>query len=183
MFTEISGNELRQSVDDFRRRIRAEMSLKGKRPFSFPGGTSGEGDNYELHTTQGLLSIILVDDERHLNRYMHFINLDQPNNIVASDTEINIPKGLDRRISTLLAKNQRRYICNRGRLTVYRGSLKKSVVIDHFSKTYNNVIQITKNNKIDTVIRVADLDAKDLFEQIALFTRQIKIFKNQFRNV
>lgn len=184
MPTEITGSELRQAVEEFRKRIHSELSSKGKRTFLFPGGGSGEGDNYELSTPHGLLSIIIVADEEHLNSYIHYINLDQENKVVASDIEINIPKELDRRIATLLVKDQsHRHICNRGKLTVHMGSLKKSVVLDHFATKYGNVIQVTEHNKIDSVIRVADIDSKSLFEEIALFTRQIKSFKNQFRNV
>lgn len=184
MLTEITGNELRDAVDAFRQRIRTELFQRGKRSFSFPGGGSGEGDNYELDTPHGLLSIIIVADEPHLNRYLHLINLDQTSDVVASDTEINIPKGLDRRISTLLAKDTgHRYICNRGRLTVHMGSLKKSVVLEHFEEMYGSMVRVREGSKIDSVIRVADLAAKSLFDEIALFTRRIKNFKMQFRNV
>lgn len=181
MLSEISGNELHRAVEYFRQRIRSELSRRGKRRFSFPGGGSGEGDNYELDTPYGLLSIIVYDET---SRYIHFINLDQPNNVVASDTEINIPKELDRRIATLLAKDLGHlYICNRGRFTVHKRPLKKSIVINHFSLKYENIDTVSEKNKIISVIRIADINSKSLFADIALFTRQVKEFKEQFRNV
>ena len=181
MLSEISGNELHRAVEYFRQRIRSELSGKGKRRFSFPGGGSGEGDNYELNTPYGLLSIIVYDETRG---YIHFINLDQPNNVVASDIEINIPRELNRRAATLLAKDSGHlYICNRGLFTVHMKRLKKSVVIDHFSSNYQNIDQVVERNKINSVIRIADINSKSLFAEIAQFTQQVKDFKEQFRNV
>ena len=188
MLTEIAGNELRQAVEEFRKRIRSELSSKGKRPFLFPGGGSDDSDYYELPTPYGLLSICIAADRE--DRYIHYIKLDHENNnvahdkSVASDLEINIPKQLDRRIASFLAKDQaHRYLCHRGKLIVHMKSLKKSDVLDHFATKYGNVIQVKEHNKIDSVIRVADIYSKTLFEEIALFTHQVKDFKNQFRNV
>jgi len=129
LFTEITGNDLDLAVTFFRKRIKDELSLTGKRILSFPGGEKGEGNNYEMLTKHGLLSIIVVEDSSHLNRYMHFITLNQENNKATSDTEINIPKIHDSRISALLAKKLgHRYIFNRGKCTVYMKALKMSVV-------------------------------------------------------
>lgn len=186
MLTEIAGSELRQTVEEFRKRIRSELSSKGMRPFLFPGGGSDDSNKYELLTPFGLMSISIAADKK--DRYIHYINLDQENKVIAydksSDLEINIPKDLNRRIATLLVKDQaHRYICHRGKLTVHMRSIKKSVVLEHFTSKYGNVIQVNEHNQISSVIRVADIDSKSLFEEIALFTHQVKDFKNQFRNV
>ena len=63
MLTEVAENEVQQYVEDFRRRIRSELSGKGKKRFSFSGGESGEGENYEVQTSYGLLSI-LIDEKK-----------------------------------------------------------------------------------------------------------------------
>ncbi|MEQ1739274.1 MAG: hypothetical protein ABL884_05155 [Methyloglobulus sp.] len=186
MLTEIAGSELRQTVEEFRKRIRSELSSKGKRAFLFPGGGSDDSDKYELLTPYGLMSISIAADKE--DRYIHYINLDQEEKVIAydksSDLEINIPKDLNRRIATLLVKDQaHRYICHRGKLTVHMGSRKISDVLDHFATKHGNVIQVKEHSKIDSVIRVADINSKTLFEEIALFTHQVKDFKNQFRNV
>jgi hypothetical protein len=184
MLTSMVGIELTKAVEDLRLSIRSEMSPRGKRRFQFPGGATGEGENFEKHTSSGLLSIIVVSDQDHLNRYLHFINLDPPRDVVASDTEINIPKGTDRRISTLLAKdNERRYICNRGRITVHMRSLKKSVVLGYFSTEFNVVSQVNESGKTDDAILVAEIGSRSMFEDIALFTKRLKEFKLRYRNV
>ena len=181
MLSEVSGNELHRAVEYFRERIRSELSQKGKRRFSFSGGGSGEGDNYELITPYGLLSIIYFDAT---SRYIHLINLDQSNDVVASDMEINIPKTLDRRIATVLARDlEHLYICNRGKFTIHMGSLKKSIAIDYFSSNYGITDQVMECDKISSVIRIADINSESMFADIALFTRQVKDFKEQFRNV
>jgi hypothetical protein len=180
--TEIQGVELEQSVKDFRDRIKAEMIFQGKRTLSFPGGICESGDNYKIDTSYGVLAITVIADEEKFNRYLHFITLDQPEGIVASDIEINIPKLHDKRIATVMAKKQgHRYICNRGKCTVYMRALKQSVVIDHFDSKYGNAEELKENGKVANVIRIANLDARDLFDQIALFTQQMKDFKRQFR--
>jgi hypothetical protein len=183
-FTAINGDILEQTVTLFRNRIKNELSSTGRRSLSFPGGEKSEGDNYEIQTKYGLLSITVVKDSPSLNRYMHFITLDQEKSQVASDTEINIPKVHDSRVSTLLTEKQgHRYICNRGKCTVYMRALKTSVVLEHFSKEYGNVVEIQENGKLSSIIRIAELESVLLFEQIAQFTHQIKTFKQQFRNV
>ena len=179
---EIQGIELVESVLDFRNRIKNEMIFTGKRTLSFPGGASENGDNYRFDTSYGILTITVVPDRDIFNRYFHFINLDQPEGIVASDIEINIPKVHGKHTATLLSKKQgHRFICNRGRFTVYMAALKNSVVLNHFASTYGNVEELNEDGKLKPVIRIADLDAEDLFDQIALFTHQMKDFKKEFK--
>ena len=180
--TEMSGRELEESVTLFRKRIKTELALTGKRMLAFPGGEKSEGDNYEIQTKYGLLSITVIADSVQLNRYMHFITLNQENSQSSSDMEINFPKVHDRRINALIAEKQgRRYICNRGKCTVYMRALKMAVVLDHFETEYGNVVEIQENGKLISVIQIADLESSLLFEQIAQFTHQIKTFKQQFR--
>jgi hypothetical protein len=182
--TELSGDDLHQSIIYFRNRIKAELSFTGKRILSFPGGEKGKGDNYELKTKYGLLSIVVVTDETNMNRYMHFITLNQATSQAASDTEINIPKVHDSRVSTLLVENQgHKYICNRGKCTVYKRALKMAVVLEYFKNKFGNVFEIQENGKLIPVIQIADLESLMLFEQIAQFTDQLKTFKQQFRNI
>jgi len=182
MLKEITGNDLYQAVLHFRQRIKNELNFTGKRALAFPGGGKGEGDNYEIQTQYGLLSITVIADDIKLNRYLHFVTLNQTTINPSSDTEINIPKGHDPRVATLLAeKDGNRYICNRGKCTVYMKALKKSIVLNYFATRYNNVTVISENGKVNSVIQLANLDSISLFEQIALFTSQIKEFKEQFR--
>jgi hypothetical protein len=184
IFTEISGQELAASVTFFRERIKTELALTGKRMLAFPGGEKSEGDNYEIQTKYGLLSITVIADSVQLNRYMHFITLNQENFQSSSDTEINFPKVHDSRVNALLAEKQGcRYICNRGKCTVYMRALKISIVLDHFRTEYGNVVELQENGKLISVIQIADLESSLLFEQISQFTHQIKSFKQQFRNL
>ena len=182
IFTEMEGAEHEQSVKDFRNRIKTEMVFKGNRTLSFPGGLTEHGENYMVDTPSGILTITVIPDKETLNRYYHFINLDQPDGIVSSDIEINIPKSHDKRLATLLARSKgQRYICNRGRCTVYMSAIKRSIILDHFDSQYGNVVHLKESGIVNNVIRIANLDDDDLLYQIALFTRQMKAFKNQFR--
>lgn len=184
ILTEISGHELEESVTLFRDRIKAELAFTGKRMLAFPGGEKSEGDNFEIQTKFGLLSITIIADSERLNRYMHFITLNQETSQASSDTEINFPKVHDSRVNALLAEKQgQRYICNRGKCTVYMRALKMSVVLNHFETEYGNVVVIQENGKLISVIQIADLESLLLFEQIAQFTNRIKTFKQQFRNL
>ena len=61
------------------------------------------------------------------------------------------------------------------------GSLKKSVVLNYFGSKFNSGIQVNEHGKIIEVIRVAELDSRDLFEEIASFTKQLKNFKMNYR--
>jgi hypothetical protein len=178
----LTSNSLQQSVIFFRQRIKSELHYTGKRALAFPGGERGEGDNFEIQTKCGLLSITVIADDNRLNRFLHFVTLNQASKTPASDIEINIPKGYDPRVSTLLAVgNGNRYICNRGKFTVYMKAIKKSVALNYFADRFNNVTGLMENGKVNSVIQFANLDSATLFEQIASFTEQIKNFKAQYR--
>jgi hypothetical protein len=182
MFTEINGSESTKAVIDFQKRIRNELVFKGQRTLSFPGGVPCTGNNFEAITPYGQLWITIGSDDKTLKRYLHLINLNPGTGQIASDFEINIPKFHDKRISTLLVKNrENRYICNRAKFTVYKTSCKKSIVLVHFDKNYGNVIEVLETGKVISVIKVADIDSAQLFNDIALFTLQLKKFKEPFR--
>ena len=179
---EIHRSEIENSVIDFRNRIHAQMTFNGTRTFSFPGGESEDGDNFRIETSYGTLTITIVPDTGKYNRYLHFVNLNHPESNVASDIEINIPKVPDKRVGVTLAKKRdHRFMCNRGKCTVYMGSLKKADVLKHFDSEYANVENILDDTGTSPVIVFADLDSKDFFEQLARFTNQMMKFKAQFR--
>jgi len=78
-----------------------------------------------------------------------------------------------------LAKNNDiTYICSRGRCTINKSSIKKSIVLEYFASNYDTVDIVHENGRLSPVIIIADLDSQDLFEQIASFTQQMKDFKN-----
>jgi len=182
MLTEIIGTELIGAANYVRHKIRTELTRKGKVTCSFPGGDMVSGDNYEIKTPSGMLSITIVPDGVHGSSLIHFINLNKPVGVVASDLEINIPKYTNRRVSTVLAEeNGRRYLCSRGKFAVYRSHIPASAAIDYFQKQYGNVEPLIQPKGVRYVIKIADLDAADLFNQIALFTNNVLTFKKQYR--
>lgn len=182
LLEEIQGENLRKSVFDFRFRIKTELHFTGQKTMFFPGGQTDVGDSYIMQTSLGRLKITIVPDAEGRNRFMHYINLNQDDSVTSSDFEINFPKGHDNRAGTLLAtKNGKRFICSRGRVTVYMGALKRSTVINYFEENFRSIDTILENGQYVPLIMVADLDSIYLFEQIATFTHQIKEFKKEFR--
>lgn len=177
--TGIPEAETERLIGKFRHRIKTEMIFKGNTTHSFPGGAVESGESYELKTELGDLVITIVPYNSLHNRYLHFIKLNPVKGNTASDIEINIPKIAIRRYNTLLAKRSDiTYICSRGRCTVNKGSIKKSIVLKHFASQYGNVDSVLENGRLSSVIKIADLDSQDLFEQIASFTKHMKDFKN-----
>lgn len=182
LLEEIKGDNLRKSVFDFRARVKNEMDFGGQKKMLFPGGESDLGESYITLTSLGKLKITIVPDTKERNRFMHYINLNQPDNVTSSDVEINFSKSADYKSGTLLAsRNGKRLICSRGKLTVYMGSLKRSVVLDYFKENFRRIDSIVENEQFVPLILVANIDSKYLFEQIAAFTHQIKEFKKEFR--
>ena len=182
MLTEIIGMELIEAANYFRHRIRTELTRKGKVTCAFPGGDNVSGDNYEINTPNGTLSITIVLDAVQGSSLIHFINLNKPVGVVSSDLEINIPKYTNRRISTLLVEeNGRRYLYSRGKFAVYRSHIPMAEAIDYFKKQYGNVEPLIQPKGIRYVIKIADLESPDLFDQIALFTHNVLTFKKQYR--
>lgn len=182
MLTEISGTELIEAANYFRNRIRTELKWKGRAASSFPGGDMVTGDIYEIITPNGLLSITIVPDASQGSSLIHFINLNKPVGVVASDLEINIPKYTNRRVSTVLAEcNSKRYLCSRGKFAVYRSHIPMAEAIDYFKKQYGNVESLSQTKGAMDVIKIADLESGFLFDQIAIFTYNILTFKKQYR--
>lgn len=180
--TGITEAEAERLIEKFRHRIKTEMKFKGRTTHSFPGGAVEAGDSYELKTKLGDLVITVVPFNKLHHRYLHFIKLNPVKGNTASDIEINIPIIAVKKFNTLLAKsNDITYICSRGRCTVNTGSIKRSIVLEHFASNYDNVDSILENRRISSVIKIADLDSKDLFEQIASFTQNMKDFREPFR--
>lgn len=178
----ITEAETERLIERFRHRIKTEMIFKGRTTHSFPGGAVESGESYELKTELGDLVITIVPYNSLHNRYLHFIKLNPVKENTASDIEINIPKIAIRKYNTLLAKsNDIPYICSRGRCTVNKGSIKKSIVINHFASHYDIVDSVMENGRLSSVIKIANLDSQDLFEQIATFTQQMKDFREPFR--
>lgn len=179
---EIVGNYLEQSVEFFRDRIKKEMTFNCRRTHFFPGGGKVEADNYEINTNFGLLSISVVPDSMQWNRYIHLITMNHGKTPSSSDFEINIPRVHDRRVSALLTEKQgSRYICNRGKCTVYKRRLKMTEVLNYFAIKHGNVVEIQEPGHKSSVIQIAELESPILFEQIAEFTNQLKVFKQKFR--
>jgi len=85
--TGIPEAETEKLVEQFRRRIKAEMQFKGTTTHSFPGGAVESGNSYELKTKLGDLVITVVPFNRVHHRYLHFIKLNPVRGNTASDIE------------------------------------------------------------------------------------------------
>lgn len=180
--TGIPEAETERLIEKFRHRIKTEMKFKGTATHSFPGGAVESGDSYETKTELGTLVITVVPFNSLHHRYLHFVRLNPSKGDSASDIEINIPPKAVKKYNTLLAKsNDITYICSRGRCTVNKGSIKKSIVLEHFASNYDNVDSVQENGRLSSVIKIADLDSQDLFKQIASYTQHMKDFREPIR--
>ena len=92
-----------------------------------------------------------------------------------SDVEINMPLGLNRSVGGCFVKdNGALLICNRGRFTSFKSSIPKQTSLEFFK---DSIIAVEDYDKSSEMIFIANLQSKDLVEQIASFVNQVKCLK------
>lgn len=184
MLTELAGRELQTAVEDFRRRVAQEMASRGKTTFKNPSGLERPGDNYEADTPSGLLSIVITSADEDPTRYIHAVTLN-PTHILNPTLRLNLSRSVHGggRTSTVVARDsvsKTRYLLHRGDITVHKKRMRRMEVIEYFERC-DSVVEVHDGDRKYRAVRVADLDAPSLFDDIALFLRRLNDLKMPHR--
>ncbi|MGV8180326.1 hypothetical protein [Pseudomonas aeruginosa] len=113
-------------------------------------------------------------------RQAHLFKLGYEGGTLSPDAEINIPTGLNRRVSGVLAAtdNGETLICHRGTFTAFRGRVLRSVTLEHF-QAWLQVID--DDGRAAEVIVVTSTDSPSIANDISEFVFEVKQLKEQLK--
>jgi len=172
---------IRNAIGQFRANIKRSFSGPMRVTFTFPGVSEQmAGNQYRQLTEHGELTITFPDEEVLNNRMLHFACLGQDRQGAFSpDVEINIPLGLDRRVTTCCVQGgESVLICSRGRVTAYMAAIKKSITLEFF---HDWLIPVLDGRKSIEVIPITTVDSRSLAEDIGRYVRHVKMLKDSFK--
>ena len=170
--------ELASSILEFQTRIDSLAKASASKEWAFPNGEKAKCITYSVPTELGELLVAIP--KKWKGRQAHLFVLNHPGGVLAPDVEINIPDGLDRKVSGAYVKDGKRMlICHRGGFTAYRGKIPKEVSIGYFEKW---LISVTDDDRYASLISVASLESKSLANDIAEFVSAVSEMKAQFKS-
>jgi len=185
MFTEVSNDEIRKAITAFRDRIARELPPGGVGAFRHPGGDTREGARYDGATKYGLLTIFVIPDDAEPTRYIHGININRPN---ARDATLRLStsKAVDGigKASTVAVRERgtnELWMCHLGDIRVHRDRPRRAVVLDYFHRRHHSVVNVDSKRKPYPAIKIGALESPSLFDDIALFAKQMEQLKAEYR--
>jgi hypothetical protein len=142
--------------------------------YSFRGGTD-QGVEYQKKTRQGILAINLRENPDN-GRIVHGFKLNPPDKPHAVDVEFNIPLQFNRRASGCFAEDGSNILmCNRGKFTP---KTKRNEALKFFK---DHLISVQDGDKETQLIRIASISSPSFAEDIAEFTKRVKVLKSTFK--
>lgn len=172
------NKKLSSSVAAFQRRIASLAQQVRSTEWAFPGGGKAVCTTYTVATDLG--ELLVAVPEKWQGRQAHLFALNYGGGTLAPDVEINIPDGLNRRVSGVYVQSDKSVlICHRGGFTAFQGMIPKDVSFAYFNKW---LVAVEDADKEAHLISVASLESKSLANDIAEFVSAVKEMKTQFKS-
>ncbi len=169
--------EIKKSISMFRLILAKTAEEKKRREWTFPSNPPEILETFSLNTTEGPLLVGIADKWK--TRIPHAFCLEREGRKLSPDVEINIPLGLDRRVSgAYLRDGKDIWLCTRGSFTSFRGSIPREVAFKHFDKW---LVDVSDNAKAVRVIPIASVSSPTMVEDIAQFVRAVISLKITFK--
>ncbi|CUI73905.1 hypothetical protein [Achromobacter kerstersii] len=177
-FVITNKNVLSSSVAAFQRRIASLAQSERSIEWAFPNGEKAVCITYSVATDLG--ELLVAVPKKWEGRQAHLFALNHAGGTLAPHVEINIPDGLDRRVSgAYVQSGKSALICHRGGFTAYRGKIPKEVSMAYFEKW---LISVEDADKEASLISVASLESNSLANDIAEFVSAVTEMKTQFKS-
>ena len=145
----------------------------------FPNGEKECCMTYVIPTSLGNMHFAIPS--RWGNRQAHLFKLGYEGGSLSPDAEINIPLTLNRRVSGALvsADDGNTLLCHRGALTVFRGSLPRSITLDYFKDWLQ---YINYEDKLVQMIVISSIESSTIGHDISEFVFAVKNLKESLKN-
>lgn len=146
--------------------------------WAFPNGETAICITYFVETDLGELLVAVPKEWKSRNAHLFALNHD--GSALAPDVEINIPLGLDRKVSGAYVQSGNNVlICHRGGFTAYRGKIPKEYSLAYFNKW---LISVTDGDSESSLISITSLESNSLANDIAEFVFAVLEMKTQFKS-
>jgi len=170
--------ELSSSVIVFQKRIASLADRMQSMEWAFPNGEKVRCATYSVSTDLGQLLVAVPNKWK--GRQAHLFALNHDSGALAPDVEINIPDGLDRKVSGAYVKSGKNVlICHRGVFTAYRGRIPKEISLAYFEKW---LVAVEDDDREARLISVASLESNSFANDIAEFVSAVAEMKEQFKS-
>lgn len=169
---------LRKGVRSLQRALIAQAEQRGRLEWAFPNGYKALCITYALQTDLG--EMVFAVPPPWEGRQAHLFKLGYEGGTLSPDAEINIPTGLNRRVSGVLAAadDGKTMICHRGTFTAFRGRIPRSITLEHF-QAWLQVVD--DDGRTAEVIAVTSTDSPTIANDISEFVFEVKQLKEQLK--
>lgn len=169
--------EIKKSISKFRSILAKAAKNKKRREWTFPNGEKGKFETFSLNTDEGILLVGIHD--KWGTRVPHLFSVEREGRALSPDVEINIPLGLDRRVSGAYLRNGKDiWLCTRGSFTSFRGKIKREIAFKHFDKW---LVDVRDDKKYASVIPVASVSSPTMVDDISQFVQAVIELKENLK--
>jgi hypothetical protein len=145
--------------------------------WAFPNGKKERCLTYSLVTDIG--DLLVAVPRKWEGRQAHLFALNHEGGTLAPAVEINIPDGLDRKVSGAYVQNDKNILlCHRGGFTAYRGKIPKEVSLAYFEKW---LVSVEDDDREADLISIVSLESNSLANDIAEFVSAVSEMKALFK--
>lgn len=167
---------LRRGIRSFQKVLIDQAEPRGKEVWAFPSGDKALCLTYALETDLG--EMLFAIPPPWDGRQAHLFKLGFEGGTLSPDAEINIPDGLNRKVSGVLiaAPDGETLIGHRGTFTAFRGRVPRTYAFEHFQ---NWLIEVEDDGRNADVIAVSSTNSPSIANDIAEFLFKVKRLKEQ----
>ncbi|EJM23330.1 hypothetical protein [Pseudomonas sp. GM25] len=167
---------LRKGIRSFQRVLIDQAEPRGKEVWAFPSGDRAPCLTYALETDLG--EMLFAIPPPWDGRQAHLFKLGFQGGTLSPDAEINIPDGLNRKVSGVLiaASDGETLIGHRGTFTAFRGRVPRTDAFEHFQDW---LIEVADDGRNADVIAVSSTNSPSIANDIAEFLFKVKRLKEQ----
>lgn len=168
----------RKEMRAMQRILIGQADDRGELQWAFPSGGRETCRTYALQT--GLGEMLFAIPTPWSGRQAHMFRLGFERGTLFPDAEINIPDGLNRSVSGVLAVGDkgRTMICHRGAVTAFRGKVRTSITLEHFQAWLQ---EVDDDGRSAQVIAVSSTDSSTIADDIAEFVFEVKRLKDKLK--
>ncbi|MDU8459291.1 hypothetical protein [Pseudomonas syringae group sp. J254-4] len=172
----IVNARLRRGIRSFQQVLIDQAQLLGEKEWAFPSGDRAPCRTYALETDLG--EMLFAVPPPWDGRQAHLFKLNYQGGTLSPDAEINIPDGLNRKVSGALVSTSggETLICHRGTFTAFRGRVPRADALEHF---HDWLMEVDDDGKTADVIAVSSTNSPSIANDIAEFLFKVKRLKEQ----
>lgn len=172
------SGRLQKGVRSLQQALIAQAAPRGMLEWAFPSGDRAPCTTFALQTDLG--EMLFAIPPPWDGRQAHLFKLGYEGGTLSPDAEINIPNGLNRQVSGVLAAaaGDDTLVCHRGTFTAFRGRVPRSIALEHFQAWLQF---IDDDGRAAEMIVVTSTDSSSIANDISEFVFEVKQLKEYLK--